>query len=81
MSRARHQVGMGTELRDGVDLEGVAAWRREQLLRSGFSAVLAARLAVDPDYDLHRLIELVERGCAPELAVRILAPLDREAVA
>ena len=38
MSRARHQVGMGTELRDGVDLEGVAAWRREQLLRSGFSA-------------------------------------------
>jgi hypothetical protein len=25
---------------------------------------------------LHALIELVERGCPPELALRILAPLD-----
>ena len=72
---------MGTELRDRIGLESVAAWRREQLLRSGFPAVLATRLAVDSDYDLHRLIELVERDCAPELAVRILAPLDREAAA
>ena len=79
MTRARHQGSVGTELRDRIDLEGVAAWRREQLLRSGFPTVLAARLAVDPEYDLHRLIELVERGCAPELAVRILAPFDREA--
>ena len=30
----------------------------------------------DTRYDLHALIELVERGCPPELAVRILAPLD-----
>lgn len=37
---------------------------------------LAARLAPDPQYDLHALIELVERGCPPELAVRILAPLE-----
>jgi hypothetical protein len=28
--------------------------------------------------DLHELIELVERGCPPALAARILAPLDRE---
>jgi hypothetical protein len=28
--------------------------------------------------DLHALIELVERGCPPELAARILAPLDEE---
>jgi hypothetical protein len=72
---------VGTELRDRIDLESVAAWRREQLLCSGFPPVLATRLAVDSDYDLHRLIELVERDCAPELAVRILAPLDREAAA
>jgi hypothetical protein len=25
-----------------------------------------------------RLIDLVERGCAPHLAARILAPLERE---
>jgi hypothetical protein len=33
-------------------------------------------VAEDDRYDLHRLVELVERGCPPELALRILAPLD-----
>jgi hypothetical protein len=28
--------------------------------------------------DLHALIELVERGCTPELAARIMAPIDFE---
>jgi hypothetical protein len=52
------------------------AWRKEQLLRSGFSHRLATQVAHDGRYDLHRLIELVERGCQPELALRILAPLE-----
>ena len=63
-----------------ADLEsrgaGLNRWRREQLVHSGFPLPLAARVAKDPGYDLHRLIELVETGCPPELAVRILAPLD-----
>ena len=65
----------------------VVRWRRELLLHrrarqtsvaayAGFGRVLSGRLAADPDYDLHALIELVERGCRPDLAVRILAPLD-----
>jgi hypothetical protein len=54
----------------------VNRWRREQLVHSGFPLPLAARLAKDPGFDLHRLIELVEAGCPPELAVRILAPLE-----
>ncbi len=52
----------------------VAAWRRRQLIDAGFSLPLAARIADDARYDLHAVIELTERGCAPELAVRILAP-------
>ena len=56
----------------------VVAWRRDQLARSGVRLPLAARLAGDTRYDLHALIELVERGCPAELAVRILAPLDEE---
>ena len=52
------------------------AWRREQLLLSGFADSLATRVAEDPRFDLHGLIELVERGCPPPLAVRIVAPLD-----
>jgi hypothetical protein len=54
----------------------LAAWRRGQLTSAGFPVPLAARLARDPRYDLHALIELTERGCDPELAVRILAPLE-----
>jgi hypothetical protein len=53
----------------------VARWRREQLVLSGFPLPLAVTLSKDARYDLHRLIELVERGCPPDLAVRILAPL------
>lgn len=58
--------------------QGLVRWRREQLVDSGFAFPLAARLAKDSRYDLHALIELVERGCAPDLAARILAPLDDE---
>lgn len=61
--------------------DGVVAWRREQLLRSGFPQRVAARVAHDGRYDLHLLIELVESGCPPELAQRILAPLEGDEAA
>jgi hypothetical protein len=54
----------------------VVTWRCEQLLAAGFHFELADQLAADWRFDLHALIELVEQGCAPALAVRILAPLD-----
>ena len=60
------------------DGELAVAWRRDQLTDSGFSPSLATRIAGDSRYDLHALIELTERGCAPEFAVRILAPLEEE---
>lgn len=59
----------------------VVRWRLEQLTESGFPLAVAARLAEDARWDLHALIELVERGCQPELAVRIVAPLDDEVAA
>jgi hypothetical protein len=61
--------------------EQVVGWRREQLVEAGFSLSLAARVANDPRYDLHALIVLVERGCDPEVAMRILAPLAEAGVA
>jgi hypothetical protein len=66
---------MSTETRDRTQ-NGVRGWRRERLLEAGFAPGLATRVAADARFDLHGLIELVERGCPPELAVRILAPLD-----
>ncbi len=57
----------------------VLAWRQAQLVEAGFPASLAQALAADGRYDLHALIELVERGCGPELAARIFAPLEEAA--
>ena len=59
----------------------VASWRRSQLSQAGFPAPLASQLARDGRYDLHALLELVDHGCDPALAVRILAPLDEERAA
>jgi hypothetical protein len=62
-------------------VEEVVRWRREQLVEAGFALPVAAKIAKDPRYDLHALIELVERGCPPQLAVRILAPVEEESAA
>ena len=59
----------------------VVIWRREKLAQSGLPLSLAARLARDSRYDLHALIELLEQGCPPDLAIRILAPLEGDETA
>ncbi len=55
---------------------GVVEWRRERLLAAGFTPSLATKLAADSVVDLHAVLALVDRGCAPAIAVRILAPMD-----
>jgi hypothetical protein len=72
---------MRTHIAADRDAEGIARWRRERLVETGFPPPLAARLANDGRYDLHALIGLVESGCEPLLAVRILAPLEAETAA
>jgi hypothetical protein len=69
---------MQTKTTNVQALDEVVRWRCEQLVASGFADALAASVAQNARYDLHALIELVERGCRPELAVRILAPLAEE---
>jgi hypothetical protein len=54
----------------------VEAWRLRRLVDAGFPLPLALDLATTPGVDLHALLDLVDRGCRPELAARILAPLD-----
>ena len=61
-------------VRGGAELDG---WRVGCLRHAGFGRVLAERLVLDGRYDLHALLLLVDRGCSPELAARILAPLDQ----
>ena len=55
-----------------TEQERVERWRHEALVKDGYDPASAAQLAARNDVDLHRAIELVERGCPPETAVRIL---------
>ena len=50
----------------------VVGWRAETLLRAGFDPAAAVDLAASKHVDLHRAVELVDRGCPPETALRIL---------
>jgi hypothetical protein len=72
---------MDTHTRLENDGHDVVAWRRDQLVHAGYPLPLAARLANDAAFDLHELITLVERGCTPKLAARILAPLEEASAA
>jgi hypothetical protein len=54
----------------------IVAWRRDRLVRADFSLPFATRLARDSRYDVHALAGLTARGCPPELAARIVAPLE-----
>jgi hypothetical protein len=56
----------------------IVAWRRTRLRKAGFDDGLAEQMSRECAVDLHALIELVERGCPPPLAARILAPLEHE---
>jgi hypothetical protein len=73
-------VDLKSEKGPAARQEGAAivGWRLARLRQAGFSDDLAEQLSRDCDVDLHALIELVERGCAPPLAARILAPFDHE---
>jgi hypothetical protein len=57
----------------GEDLIG---WRVDRLRAAGLDEAVARRVAADARYDLHALLELVDRGCPATLAVRIIAPID-----
>ena len=61
-----------------LDQAEFARWRQRTLAAAGFDPRLAARLADDARFDLHAVLELVDAGCPPLLAARILAPLARD---
>lgn len=50
----------------------VVRWRLRRLTDAGFVDELAGALAEERDVDLHALLDLVDRGCPPHLAARIM---------
>ena len=63
---ARHPRHVPTDVLD---------WRNRVLRNAGCAPALASSLAADGDVDLHDVLNLIDRGCPPDLAARILAPL------
>ena len=57
---------------EDTEQQQIELWRTEELERAGYSHRAAGRLAARQDVDLHLAIRLLERGCAPELALKIL---------
>jgi hypothetical protein len=56
-------------------------WLEERLRCAGFGEAKASELAREGRVDLHALLELIDRGCPPNLAERIVAPIDAEEIA
>jgi hypothetical protein len=66
MSVADLEIAVETET------ERVERWRIGELERAGYDAAQAQVLARRMEVDLHHAVDLVGRGCPPELALRIL---------
>ena len=60
------------DLHSETESERIARWRAEELERAGYGPDDAVELAGRPYVDLHLAIELIERGCPADTAVRIL---------
>ena len=55
-----------------TESERVERWRTEELLRVGFDVETATLIGAELGVDLHAALDMVERGCPPDLAARIL---------
>lgn len=54
-----------------TEVEQVSLWRFEVLVRTGYPPTVAADVARS-GADLHLAVDLVEQGCEPMLAARIV---------
>ena len=57
---------------EDTELERIEAWRTEELRRAGYDRKAATTVATRHDVDLHFAVDLLRRGCPPELALKIL---------
>jgi len=55
-----------------TEQQRIERWRAEMLERAGYDADQAAELAGRHDVDLHHAAGLLEQGCPPDIALRIL---------
>jgi hypothetical protein len=54
------------------ELTQVERWRVDELERAGYDPRAAMTLAARHDIDLHSAVDLLRKGCSPDLALQIL---------
>lgn len=54
------------------EIEPDIAWRLDQLILAGFEPEAAMIIAQRREIDWHYAVDLVQRGCSPEIALRIV---------
>ena len=54
------------------ELTQVERWRIDELERAGYDPRAAMTLAGRHDVDLHYAVDLLRKGCTPDLALKIL---------
>lgn len=57
---------------DAPELDEVLRWRFEVLVRAGYDVGNAMIVASRAEVDLHQATDLVQRGCPPDTALRIV---------
>jgi len=50
----------------------IVRWRERQLTGVGFALLPARVLAVRRDVDLHAVVDMVNRGCPPHVAMEVV---------
>lgn len=65
------EIAETTDVQIQSERSKVESWRLHVLLQAGYPLPVAERVA-GSEADLHRAVELVSQGCAPEVAAAIL---------
>jgi len=61
-----------TEEDDHSERDRIVSWRASQLLEAGYDPRTAEEIARCSQIDLHKACEMLEQGCEPDLAAKIL---------
>ena len=72
IAESLYMTAAETQLVYDTELERIEQWRAEELERAGYPRRDAVRLAERHDVDLHLAIDLISRGCSPQVAIDIL---------
>ncbi len=60
------------DVQEETEVERIERWRADELERAGYDCRAAAKLAIRHDVDLHLAVELIQRGCPTDVALKIL---------